>query len=64
MVDIGGYNAYRLNSNSNIDVDLLYTGVLSSIGNVVNRVRLVPAYNRKRRDYSQHLGIEMTVVGN
>ncbi len=64
MVDFGGDIAYRLNSNSNIDVDLLYTGVLNSIGNDVNRVRLVPAYNLKGRDYSLHLGIDMAVVGN
>lgn len=63
-VEIRGNIAYDIADRSNLDVAILYSGVLNSIGNDVNRLSLLPAYNLARKSYSLHLGVDMAIVAN
>lgn len=63
-VEIGGNLSYDLNAKSNLDIGLQYSGVINSIGNDVNRLRINPSYNMAGDNYSLRLGIYMATVGN
>lgn len=63
-VDLGGDVAYSLTTNSKIGVDLLYSGVINSIGNNVNRIRFAPGYHVTNKKYTLHICADMAVVAN
>lgn len=62
-VNAGGDVAYALSSNSTLNAGLLYSGVLNSIGNDVNRLRFTPGYEVAERNYSLRLGVDLAVTG-
>lgn len=64
LVNVGGTLAYDFSSRSKLDVELLYTGVINSIGNDVNRFRILPAYNYTGDHYSLRIGVDMAAVAN
>lgn len=63
-INAGCNLAYKSSSSSKWDVDLLYSGVLNSIGPDVNRIKVTPAYNLTNEWYSLRLGMDMAVVAN
>lgn len=64
VVNLGGDITYELNSGSKIGINMLYSGVINSIGNNVNRVRFIPAYNMNAKNYSFRIGIDLALVAN
>lgn len=67
-VNVGGNVKYALSdevgNGSAIGIGLLYSGVLNSIGNDVNRLEATPAYILTGRTYALRIGANLAVVGN
>lgn len=61
-VNVGGGIGYSFSGGSGLCTDLQYSGVLNSIGNDVNRVRVTPAYEYNRDNMSLRVGAELAYV--
>lgn len=61
-VNIGGKLGYSLSRESVLNADLQYSGVMNSIGNDVNQVKLTPAYEYNRNNMSLRVGAELAFV--
>ena len=68
VVNVGGNVKYALSDDagngSSIGADLLYSGVINSIGANVNRVQVIPAYTLTERNYTLRLGANLAIVGD
>lgn len=62
-INAGGDVAYTLSSKSRIAGGILYSGVLNSIGNDVNRLRLTPGFETSESGYSLRLGVDLSLTG-
>lgn len=62
-VNVGGDVKYSLSAKSRLSGELLYSGVINSIGNDVNRFRFAPGYEISGAAYSLRLGVDLAVVG-
>lgn len=61
-VNVGGNIGYSFAGGSGLGIGLQYSGVLNSIGNDVNRVKLTPAYEYNRDNMSLRVGAELALV--
>lgn len=61
-INAGGALSYRLNTLSDIGAEVLYSGVINSIGGNVNRVMLKPAYNLSGEHHRLKVGMELAVT--
>lgn len=61
-VNMGGNIGYSFSGGSGLSAELQYSGVLNSIGNDVNRVKLTPAYEYSRDNMSLRVGAELALV--
>lgn len=62
-INLGGALSYRLNGMSGLEAEILYSGVLNSIGEDVNRFKITPAYTYGTGNFRLRLGMELAVVG-
>lgn len=62
-INAGGMIAYSLNKASGFEAELLYTGVLNTIADNVNRLKITPAYTLQKKNISLRIGMELAMVG-
>lgn len=61
-INVEDNTRYDFSKDSKLCINLLYSGVLNSIDNNVNRIRLTPKYEYTRNNMTFHVGAEAAVV--
>lgn len=61
-LNLGGNVGYSFSKDSKLGADIVYSGVLNSIDNNVNRIKLTPKYEYTRGNMTFHVGAEAAVV--
>lgn len=62
-VNVGGMIDYSLAKTSGLEAEVLYTGVINTIADNVNRLRIKPAYTLQKNNLNLRLGMDLAVVG-
>lgn len=64
VINAKGEVSYSLLPSSELDLGVRYSGVINSVGNDVNRVEILPGYNKSGDSYKLHAGLNLAVVDN
>lgn len=64
VMNARGEVSYNITSPSRIDLGVRYSGVINSVGNGVNRVEILPAWNLSGSNWQLRLGANLAMVGN
>ncbi len=62
VVNVGGNIGYSFTGGNSLKAGLQYSGVLNTIGNDVNQIKLTPAYEYNRGNMSLRVGAELAFI--